>query len=334
MLALAEGLGWHYEVKTLSYKKMEWRSNLFRGDDLRGVQRLQSDALTAPWPDLLLTSGLRNEPVCRWIKSQSGGRTRIVHIGKPWADSDYFDLVVTTPQYRLPPHANVLQNDLTLNSIDGDFLQAQAQRWQPAFKHLPRPYIAVMAGGNSGPFTFGAKAASRLVAMSTALAKEMGGSLLISSSSRTPPEAIDILASEQAVPQHFYRWRAGDSDNPYYGYLGLADAVVVSADSISMLSEACATGKPVYMFDPGAGKYAMRQPNTLRDEGNDFRLTALLYGALMRWGAQRLSRDITLVHQRLIDSDRAVWLGEAFTDQAVEPVADLSRAVSRIKALF
>jgi mitochondrial fission protein ELM1 len=332
--ALVEGLGWPYEVKTLSYRKAEWRTNLFRGSDLRGVRLEQSDLLEPPWPDLVITSGMRNEPVCRWIKNQSGGRTRIVHIGKPWADSDYFDLVVTTPQYRLDPHPSVLHNDLTLNRITPAFLQAQAQAWEGRFSNLPRPYIAVMVGGDSGPYTFGVKAASRLASLSTRLAEDLGGSLLISTSSRTSTPAVDLLEQQQTVPHYFYRWQAADENNPYNGFLGVADALVVSADSISLLSEACATAKPVYMFDPGAGDYAMHQPNKLSNSDNDFRFSALLYKVLMRWGPTRLSRDLTLVHQRLIESYRAVWLGESFPEQQVSTSSDLDRAVQGIKSLF
>jgi hypothetical protein len=191
-----------------------------------------------------------------------------------------------------------------------------------------------MAGGDSGPYTFGVKAASRLASLSTRLAEELGGSLLISTSSRTSTPAVDLLEQQQTVPHYFYRWQAGDENNPYNGFLGVADALVVSADSISMLSEACATGKPVYMFDPGAGAYAMRQPNKLSNSDNDFRFSALLYKALMRWGPTRLSRDLTLVHQRLVDSCRAVWLGESFPGQQVSASSDLDRAVQRIKSLF
>lgn len=333
VMALADGLTWPYETKTLSYRKFEWRSNLFRGSDLRGVDLQQSDPLRGPWPDVVITSGMRNEPVCRWIKQQSGGRTRIVHIGKPWADSDRFELVVTTPQYRLDPRPSVLHNDLTLNRITPPFLQGQAEQWQGRITDLPRPYIAVMAGGDSGPFTFGLKAASRLALMASALAQQQGGALLVSTSSRTPALAVELLEQQLSVPHYFYRWQANDSNNPYNAYLGLADALVVSADSISMLSEACATGKPVYMFDPGAGDYGMRQPNPLANSDNDFRLGAVLYKALMRWGAKRLSRDLTLVHKRLIESGRAVWLGETFPDQPATPVRDLDQAVARVKAL-
>ena len=106
---------------------------------------------------------------------------------------------------------------------------------------------------------------------------------------------------------------------------------IVTADSISMLSEACATGKPVHMFDLGTGAAAMRPRAEAGD--NDLRLSGLLYRALMRWGPQRLSRDITLVHQRLLREGRGSWLGEAGPAGATPGLQDIDRAVARVKAL-
>ena len=47
--------------------------------------------------------------------------------------------------------------------------------------------------------------------------------------------------------------RPETADNPYLGLLGAADAIIVTANSASMCTEACATGKPVFLFRPAAG---------------------------------------------------------------------------------
>ena len=99
-----------------------------------------------------------------------------------------------------------------------------------------------------------------------------------------------------------------------------------------MLSEACATGKPVHMFDLGTGAAAMRVQAEAGD--NDLRLSALLYRALMRWGPQRLTRDIRLVHDRLLREGRARWLGETGAAGAAPGLQDIDRAVARVKTLF
>jgi hypothetical protein len=109
--------------------------------------------------------------------------------------------------------------------------------------------------------------------------------------------------------------------------LGLADRFIVTADSIAMLSEACATGKPVDMFDLGGMRERVDQPR-------DFRLGGLLYRALMNWGWMPLTRDISLVHKELVASGRTAWLGGERRPLRVQDSTDMARAVRAVKRLF
>ena len=83
---------------------------------LAGINRSRSSALEPPWPDIVITAGRRNEPVARWIRQQSGARSRLVHVGRPWAPLENWDLIITTPQYFLPAAPNILHNRLPLHS--------------------------------------------------------------------------------------------------------------------------------------------------------------------------------------------------------------------------
>ena len=347
--ALAQGLGWPYEIKTLRYRKKEIRTTLFRGRDLRGVDLPASDPLSAPWPDLVISMGMRNEPVARWIKDQSGGRTRLVFLGRLWADPAHFDLVITTPQYRVPDRPNVLRNALPLHPLTPERLEVARAHWAPKLAHLPRPYLTLNIGGPSGPYAFGARASARLLRDTMALAQARGASLLISSSARTPPEAIAAFAAQTDVPMQLYRFRPNDPENPYLGFLAIADEIIVTADSISMLSEAYETGKPVHMFDLGAGTLSMRhdalvaigeraQARALArhdPDRPDLSLGALAYRALMRWGWKHLSRDISQMHLRLARSGRMTWLGEPVRPASDTPApSDMARALDRINALM
>lgn len=325
--ALALALGWPFEIRSLVYRSYAIGSKLFRRSDLAGIDLAASVPLEPPWPDLVISCGMANEPVCRWIRDQSGGRTRIVHVGRPWSLPEQFDLVITTPQYRLVSHPNVLLNELTLHQVGEQQLSEAAARWRDIFSDLPGPKLAVVAGGNSGPYTFGPLSAARLARQACDRARELGGSLLVSSSSRTSAAALAAFESELDVPSYLYRWRAEDPDNPYFGILALADELIVSGDSISMLSEAVATGKPLWMYDLGG----------MRDDVSaaiDFRPGGLLYRLLMRWGWERLSRDITRVHQRLLESGQARWLGEARAQGERCENRDMERAVQRVRELF
>jgi hypothetical protein len=227
----------------------------------------------------------------------------------------------------VPDRENVVQNELTLHQVDADRLAQAATEWQGTWHDLPEPRIAVMVGGNSGPFTFGPKAAARLGHQASELAGRSGGSLLVSTSSRTDPRAVEALRRALDAPHYLHVWQPQDARNPYWGMLGIADRFIVTADSIAMLSEACATGRPVDMFDLGGmrpGESAAR----------DFRLGATLYAALMKWGWKPLTRDISLVHTRLVASGRAAWLGDERRPFRETKQTDMERAVSAAKRLL
>ena len=326
--ALVDALGWPCEVKVLSYRRHVFLPHVLGQSTLQGITSESAATLSAPWPDLVISSGVRNEPICRWIRAQSGGRARYVHVGRPWGALDSFDLVITTPQYRVPHHPKVLNNMLTLHSVAAPRLAQARIQWEAAFADLPSPRFAVMVGGDSGPFTLGPHAAARLGAEASRMAKAHGGSLLVSTSSRTSSAAQDALQSAITVPSYFFRWPGRGLDNPYEGILAWADRLIVTGDSIAMLSEACATGKPMAIFDLG-GMRDLPDRTT-----RDFRLGGALYAALLRWFWQPLSRDITLVHSQLHELGCATWMEEALIMPRVPAQTDLQRAVAAVHELL
>ena len=323
ILGLAEALDRPYELKRLSYRSGSagWLPAYLCRVSLAGLDLAASSPLEPPWPDLLVTAGRRHEPVCRWIRERSKGRTRLVFLGRTWAASERFDLVVTTPQYRLEAGPHVLENPTTLHRVTDRRLTRAAERWRSRLGTLPRPRIAVLAGGTSGPYPFGPIAARRLARQAAEMASAEGGSLMVTTSARTSPLAAEALESALTDSAFFYRYAPDDTNNsspvplegnPYFGLLALADGVIVTGDSICMLSEAVATGKPVFIFDLATGRRSMRgDPGDRRDGGpDDFELRSFLYRLRMRLGPRALSRDITLVHRRLAASGKALWLGD------------------------
>lgn len=349
--ALAEATGWPFEVKRFVYKRTELLSNLLLGPTLAGVVQDQSSELTPPWPDLIITAGRRNEPICRWIQQQAAPEkhVRIVHCGRSWAKIERFDLIVTTPQYRLPERPNVLHNQTPLHRVTEERLQAAADDWAPRLGGLPRPYVAVVIGGNSGPFTFDHPAAERLARQASTLANGLGGSLLVTTSARTPQDKIDTFERALTAPAHLFRWSKAATENPYFGFLALADQIVVTGDSMSMLTEACATRKPVHIFDLGVGRHAMHaqaaaDAGRAQDDGTagDGRrwgfepghIRGWIYRLTMRIGPNRMTRDIRIVHRLLVENKMAVWLGDPFPAETPPGVASVGRAVARVHALF
>lgn len=330
VLALADALRLPYERKQISARSWELLPHLLLGATLAGIDKSQSSALAAPWPDLVISAGRRNEPVARWIRQQSGGRTRLVHLGRPWASLDCWDLIVTTPQYFLPLADNILHNQLPLLRLQPEQLAAAAEQWLPVLQHLPRPWVALMVGGNSGRYVLTPAKAVRLGYQANHLAEQAGGSLLVTDSPRTPATSFDALETELAVPNYCFRFGRSEAANPYLGYLALADQFVITGESMSMLAEAASRGKPLHIFD-------MADSGPWWRHWHQFRYKPLSHHLAMRWGPQRMRRDIGQIQQSLVGSGVARWLNEAApvtTNLAPDAASELAATAARVRQLL
>ena len=235
LLILAQALGWPFEVKgEVDSVLMTVVDRLAQAGGLR-LRRNKPLLSSLLWPDLVLITGGRRVIDALRIKAMSEGRSRIICVGRPWSDLDLFDLVITTPQYRLPERPNVLKNALPLNQPDDDALKLAGDEWRREVAHLPKPWIAVLVGGNSGSCRFSRATGQKLAREANELAKATGGSLLISTSGRTPRHAAEALFDGIDAPHFAFRWTKDARRNPHLGFLALADRFVVTSDSASMI---------------------------------------------------------------------------------------------------
>jgi len=309
--ALATELDLGSVEKFITARPWELLSHLGTEPTLMGIDRRQSSDLQAPWPDIVISAGRRNEPVAQWIRQQSGGCTRLVHIGRPWAPLSSWDLIVTTPQYFLPQQDNILHNSLPLHHVSLEGLKNAEKQLRPQLASLPRPWLAVLVGGDSGRFVMTGEKGRRLGSLAADIATAAGGSVLFTDSARTPRLAGDALQAQLNVPNLCYRWGSGD-DNPYRGLLALADAFVVTGESMSMLGEAVDTGRPLYVFDVGDGAARWW---TLP---HNYRYKPLSHRLAMHFGPIRMRRDIGNMQNVLVDGGGAQWLDPSMIDAAAD----------------
>jgi mitochondrial fission protein ELM1 len=194
-----------------------------------------------PWPDLAIGAGRRIAPLVAALKQLYGVRT--VQILDPQMPLTDFDLVV------IPDHDRVTNGNVitTLGAVGRNtpgIVAAAAEPWRARLRNLPEPRVAVLLGGPSKLARFGGGAAGRVTDALEALA-EAGYGLMVTPSLRTPEGLVSRL--REALGEDAFVWD-GTGDNPYPGILELAEAVLVTSDSVNMASEAASTGKPVYVF--------------------------------------------------------------------------------------
>ena len=222
--------------------------------------------LAPPWPAMVIGCGRRAAVLCRYLREISAGRTFAVQILDPRVDPAHFDLIIA-PRHDALNAANVIQTLGALNPVDDDWLAAGLAEF-PTLHQLPRPRTALLIGGPRKGLEMSDAWFDEVLARTAALATRDHGSLMITCSRRTPEHWRSRLHG--LLRDGCTHWWTGAQDgvNPYQGYLGAADRLVVTPDSVNMLSEACATGKPVLTLLPAGvrGRIAALHAE-LRDQG-------------------------------------------------------------------
>jgi len=197
--------------------------------------------IVPPWPDLVIGAGRRIAPLVAALKKLHGVKTvQILDPLMPLAD---FDLVAV-PEHDRVAGANVVTTVGSIGRTTPGIVAAAAEQWRDRLANLPRPRLAVLVGGPSPSARFGGGAAGRLSKALGELAGQ-GHGLMVTPSQRTPQGLIGRL--RDLLGDSAFVWD-GTGDNPYPAILGLADAVLVTEDSVNMVSEAASTGLPVQVF--------------------------------------------------------------------------------------
>lgn len=219
----------------------------------------------APWPDIVITCGRRSVATSMAIRKASGGKTFTVHIQDPHVAADKFDQLVV-PRHDKLRAPNVYVARGALHHVTHEKLSQAAIHFGPTLSHLRRPLISVLVGGSNRKQAVSPDIIRDLAAKLKNAASLSRAGLAITPSRRTGKENEKILA-ESLRDSPAWIW-GGTGENPYFGLLALADAIVVTADSVSMVSEAAFTGKPVYVYDLEGGSGRLRRfQQDLFDDG-------------------------------------------------------------------
>jgi mitochondrial fission protein ELM1 len=201
------------------------------------------DELRAPWPALAIGCGRQAALLTRMLRTWSGGTTFTLQILDPRIGSEHFDLVIA-PRHDGLAAGNVIQTLGALNPVDDAWL-ARAAQAAPSLAQLPRPRTALLVGGPRRGLALDESRLQAQIAVIERWRERDGGSVLVATSRRTPAAWRERLRRAFRNGCTCFWGGAEDGPNPYPSYLALADRIVVTPDSVNMLSEACAVGVPV-----------------------------------------------------------------------------------------
>lgn len=275
------------------------------------VDHPASDPVGPPWPAVVFACGRRTTMVALRIKQLSSGVCKTVSVGRPRGKLIDFDLIVSFPPYRTPDLPNVLNLALPPIGLDPAVVESEAHRWQARVNGMPRPYTLLLLGGPAGPLRLDEDVGARLVLAARGLADHRG-TLFVVASRRTPIAVTAALAHTLPAWARLYPWAGAGGDNPYPGLLALADDVLITSDSASMLVEAGSAGAPPLILplpcSAGRPDHLFRRLRRV--------LETWMSNVGPHWGPGRLwfryaalccRRDLGLLHDQLVGFGLARW---------------------------
>lgn len=221
--------------------------------DWRDRPRRFGSPIAPPYPDIAIASGRRTVPYLRAVKAGSGDRTFTVFSKDPYRGRKTADVIY------VPAHDELRGDNIIATLTSPHRLTAEqfarARRCPDArLAALPHPRVAMVLGGPSGQYTFKPHDAVRLAEIAAQLLAE-GCGLMITPSRRTPAFVTAALADATAPAQRgekAFLWD-GSGQNPYVDILALADAIVITGDSVNMIGEAAMSGVPIHIVESTGG---------------------------------------------------------------------------------
>lgn len=221
-----------------------------------------ASAFHAPWPDFAIAIGRTTTPYIRRLKQMAGLATYTVVLLDPKVALRTADLF-WVPEHDQLRGGNVVTTPTAPHTFSARRLAGLRASRPDAIAALPAPRVAVLLGGPNGDYRYTPERVAHLASALRSLGA-LGAGLMVTASRRTPADVVDFLRAETAAQPCFF-WD-GTGDNPYAQFLAHADAFIAPADSVNMTGEPCATGRPIYLFEPegGSPKFARFQEGLRR----------------------------------------------------------------------
>ena len=256
VLGVVEALNLPVMIKDVRYNVLSKLPSAFTGANAYTLVTESRKALEACLPglapDIVISAGRRTAPIARWIKRRALKPILLIHLMYPPSGVWDFDFIIVPNHDRLPSggdRENIMRITGAPHQVTADHLNLAEENWKTQLGGIPRPFIALLMGGSTHSKTFPPKRVGEFGRAVYRMAAEVGGSILLTTSRRTGVASEKALDEAIPEPRQAFFWSRG-GEIPYMGFLALADAIVVSGDSVSMCSEACATPAPVYIYAP------------------------------------------------------------------------------------
>lgn len=252
-IALAAELKIPYEIVDLKYNKLAKIPNIFFSESLMRLEKNSRQIIQkiSDFPTLIISAGRKSATIASHLKLKSKGKSKIIQIMNPNMNFLKFDAIILPYHDGIfsQNHPNIINTIGSITKVNEEKILQEKEKFAALFQTNRDYKIVLMLGGGSKKTKFTTQNAINLGKIVSVIAKNMNAKLFVLNSRRSGAELTQSLVSNLDCDHEIFDWEKLQGKNPYLASLAIADFFIITGDSVSMISECCCTGKPVYIFD-------------------------------------------------------------------------------------
>ena len=193
--------------------------------------------------DIIISCGRKSVIPSIHLKNNSNKKVFNIHIQDPKVDLKHFDFIVA-PEHDSIKGQNVISTKGAIHYLTENEINENKDYLNSFIKKDERIIWTLIMGGPTKYYDYSTKNINEIFKTLSELSKKHNFQLVIIPSMRTPTNIIqyanDYFGDDHTVIM--------DVDKKaYLSALAIAQNIIVTCDSSSMISEAALTGKPIYV---------------------------------------------------------------------------------------
>ncbi len=244
-IALAKNLGFEFKKIKIEInpflRTFPFFGNIFNnlGNNLKLIKKYNFK--------YLITTGKKLSGMSVALKKIYGKKIINIHLQKPNFYSKYFDILITPEHDGFYRKHNIIKIIGSLTPFNEIEIKKKNSLVEKKFKYFKSPNVLILLGGKSKRFTPTNTDYSKLLLNIKYAAKKISANVIVCQSRRTPENVLYLTQQIFSdFKNHFYISKK-DDPNIYPSIIKISDYIVVTNDSVNMISETASTTKCLFL---------------------------------------------------------------------------------------
>jgi len=238
-ISLAEKLNINY--KLIKIKKI----NFFKRNLSSFFNLQKKNFFKPPYPKIIISCGKNTAYYSKMIKQKTKNKIFSIFIQKPPINLNNFDVVIS-PKHDKCKGLNVIETQGALTKINSKYIKNINKKKPPSV--LKEKFISLLIGGDSRHHKITKPILDKIIKNLKSIEEQKKIRIFILVSRRTGKKDY-LYLKKNLISKNFIFVLPNSKKVSYLNAISFAKAIIVTSDSVSMVTEACSTGKPTYIID-------------------------------------------------------------------------------------